>query len=154
MNVNKMMKKISSYFPKHKKSDLEKKYEILEKLGTYVARLPPRRARPPTVGALTRPPRCRSPHPGGHAGAASGNFSVVKRCKDRETGKEYALKIIDKKLVEGKEEMIETECEILRRVKHPNIVSMIETFDTDDKLYLIMDLCVGRRRWRRLVSRR
>jgi len=38
MNVNKMMKKISSYFPKHKKSDLEKKYEILEKLGTYVAR--------------------------------------------------------------------------------------------------------------------
>jgi len=48
--------------------------------------------------------------------------------------------------------MIETECEILRRVKHPNIVSMIETFDTDDKLYLIMDLCVDKLRWRPLLN--
>jgi hypothetical protein len=76
-------------------------------------------------------------------GGCRGNFSVVKKCRDRETSKLYALKIIDKKLVEGKEEMIETEVEILRRVKHPNIISMIEAFDTDDKLYLVMDLCVS-----------
>jgi len=36
--------------------------------------------------------------------------------------------------------MIETECEILRRCKHKNVISMVETFDTDDKLYVVMDL--------------
>jgi len=58
-----VVKKISSYFPKHKKSDLEKKYDVGKVLGT-------------------------------------GNFSVVKKCTNRETGEQFALKIIDKKLVE------------------------------------------------------
>jgi calcium/calmodulin-dependent protein kinase I len=83
----------------------------------------------------------------------TGNFSVVKKCRDRETKMMYALKIIDKKLVEGKEEMIETECEILRRVKHPNIVSMVEAFDTEDKLYLVMDLATGGELFERIVAK-
>ncbi len=70
----------------------------------------------------------------------SGNFSVVKRCTNKETGVDYALKVIDKKMVEGKEEMIETEVAILRKVHHKNVVSLVEAFDTPDKLYLVMDL--------------
>ena len=66
----------------------------------------------------------------------------MKKCVDRETGKEFALKIIDKKMVEGKEEMIETEVAILKKVHHKNIVSMVEAFDTPDKLYLVMELYV------------
>jgi len=66
----------------------------------------------------------------------------VKKCVDRETEKEYALKIIDKKMVEGKEEMIETEVAILKKVHHKNVISMVEAFDTPDKLYLVMELYV------------
>ena len=50
------------------------------------------------------------------------------------------MKVIDKRLVEGKEDMIETEVGILKKVSHPNVISLIEVFDTSDKLYLVMDL--------------
>lgn len=113
MNV---LKKIGNYFPKHQKSDVEKKYKIGKTLGT-------------------------------------GNFSVVKRCTDKETGKEYALKIIDKKMVEGKEEMIETEIAILKKVKHKNVISMVEAFDTPEKLYLVMDLATGGELFERIVNK-
>jgi len=110
------LKKISSYFPKHKKTDVEKKYKVGKTLGT-------------------------------------GNFSVVKRCTNRETGVDYALKVIDKKMVEGKEEMIETEVNILRRVHHKNVVALVEAFDTPDKLYLVMDLCTGGELFERIVAK-
>ena len=36
--------------------------------------------------------------------------------------------------------MIENEVSILRRVKHINIISLVEEFDTHDELYLVMEL--------------
>lgn len=38
------------------------------------------------------------------------------------------------------EHMIQNEVAILRRVKHPNIVLLIEEFDTYNELYLVMEL--------------
>jgi len=35
--------------------------------------------------------------------------------------------------------MIENELEILRRIKHPNIVKLIEEYKTEDYVYLIME---------------
>ena len=40
----------------------------------------------------------------------------------KDTGEKYALKIINKALCAGKEDMIETELAVLKRVNHPNIV--------------------------------
>nr|XP_020636973.1 serine/threonine-protein kinase DCLK2 isoform X1 [Pogona vitticeps] len=72
-----------------------------------------------------------------------GNFAVVKECIERSTGKEYALKIIDKGKCCGKEHLIENEVSILRRVKHPNIIMLIEEMDTATELYLVMELVKG-----------
>ncbi|KFR01087.1 Serine/threonine-protein kinase DCLK2, partial [Nipponia nippon] len=69
-----------------------------------------------------------------------GNFAVVKECVERSTGKEFALKIIDKAKCCGKEHLIENEVSILRRVKHPNIIMLIEEMDTPAELYLVMEL--------------
>nr|XP_005996417.2 PREDICTED: serine/threonine-protein kinase DCLK2 [Latimeria chalumnae] len=69
-----------------------------------------------------------------------GNFAVVKECVERSTGKEFALKIIDKAKCSGKEHLIENEVAILRRVKHPNIIMLIEEVDTSSELYLVMEL--------------
>ncbi|NXG12353.1 DCLK2 kinase, partial [Sakesphorus luctuosus] len=72
-----------------------------------------------------------------------GNFAVVKECVERATGKEFALKIIDKAKCCGKEHLIENEVSILRRVKHPNIIMLIEEMDTPTELYLVMELVKG-----------
>uniref|UniRef100_A0A672H2R9 Serine/threonine-protein kinase DCLK2 n=1 Tax=Salarias fasciatus TaxID=181472 RepID=A0A672H2R9_SALFA len=72
-----------------------------------------------------------------------GNFAVVRECVERSTGREYALKIISKHKCRGKEHMIQSEVSILRRVKHPNIVLLIEEMDTSNELYLVMELVKG-----------
>ncbi|XP_054846556.1 serine/threonine-protein kinase DCLK2 isoform X1 [Eublepharis macularius] len=72
-----------------------------------------------------------------------GNFAVVKECIERTTGKEFALKIIDKGKCCGKEHLIENEVSILRRVKHPNIIMLIEEMNTATELYLVMELVKG-----------
>ncbi|KAF3818586.1 hypothetical protein GH733_012003, partial [Mirounga leonina] len=81
-----------------------------------------------------------------------GNFAVVKECMDRSTGREFALKIIDKAKCCGKvqykklrnlEHLIENEVSILRRVKHPNIIMLVEEMETATELFLVMELVKG-----------
>ncbi|KAF1394285.1 hypothetical protein PFLUV_G00024940 [Perca fluviatilis] len=72
-----------------------------------------------------------------------GNFAVVRECVERSTGREYALKIINTDKCRGKEHMIQSEVSILRRVKHPNIVLLIEELDTCSELFLVMELVKG-----------
>ncbi|KAM9781191.1 serine/threonine-protein kinase DCLK1-like isoform 3-T3 [Syngnathus typhle] len=72
-----------------------------------------------------------------------GNFAVVHECAERSTGRHYALKIINKGKCRGKEHMIQNEVAILRQVKHPNIVLLIEEVDTYSELYLVMELVKG-----------
>ncbi|TRY53609.1 hypothetical protein DNTS_033074, partial [Danionella cerebrum] len=72
-----------------------------------------------------------------------GNFAVVRECVERSTGQEYALKIIDKAKCSGKEHLIVNEVSILRRVRHPSIIMLIEELDTPTELYLVMELVKG-----------
>ncbi|XP_063059172.1 serine/threonine-protein kinase DCLK1-like [Engraulis encrasicolus] len=72
-----------------------------------------------------------------------GNFAVVRECVEHSTGRAYALKIINKGKCRGKEHMVQNEVAILRRVKHPNIVLLIEEMDTYNELYLVMELVKG-----------
>jgi len=44
-----------------------------------------------------------------------GAFSEVVKAQDRESGKQYAIKIIDKKQLKGKEEALQNEIEVLRK---------------------------------------
>ncbi|KAJ0006094.1 hypothetical protein NQD34_013367 [Periophthalmus magnuspinnatus] len=72
-----------------------------------------------------------------------GNFAVVKECVERATGQEYALKIIDKARCSGKEHLIENEVAVLRRVRHPSIIQLIEVDETPSQLFLVMELVKG-----------
>ncbi|KAL7415961.1 kinase-like domain-containing protein [Mrakia frigida] len=75
----------------------------------------------------------------------SGTYAVVKEAVHIVTGKYYACKIISKKLMEGREHMVRNEIEVLKRVSqgHPNIVGLIDYFETKSNLYLVFDLCTG-----------
>lgn len=72
-----------------------------------------------------------------------GNFADVRECTDKITKKEFALKIVDKSKIQGKEQMIRDEIDIMRRCKHPNIVRMYEDYDTPRHIYLVMELIKG-----------
>ncbi|XP_054163991.1 serine/threonine-protein kinase DCLK1-like isoform X2 [Oppia nitens] len=72
-----------------------------------------------------------------------GNFAVVHQCSHKTTGAHFALKIINKSKCKGKEALIASEVAILRKVKHQNIIQLIEDFDYANELYLVMELVKG-----------
>ncbi|KAK3825214.1 MAG: calcium/calmodulin-dependent protein kinase type 1 [Benniella sp.] len=72
-----------------------------------------------------------------------GTFATVKEIKLKSTGQSFALKIILKKTLKGKIAMLDTEVAVLSKVRHPNCVSLLEMFETEDAVYLVTDLAAG-----------
>ncbi|XP_019875201.2 calcium/calmodulin-dependent protein kinase type 1 isoform X1 [Aethina tumida] len=84
----------------------------------------------------------------------TGAFSEVRLAVRKENpGLMYAVKIIDKKALKGKEDSLENEIKVLRRLKHPNIVQLLETFEDKSKVYLIMELVTGGELFDRIVEK-
>ncbi|THH14433.1 hypothetical protein EW146_g5894 [Bondarzewia mesenterica] len=75
----------------------------------------------------------------------SGTYAIVKEAVHIKTGKYYACKVINKKLMEGREFMVRNEIAVLKRISsgHPNIVTLHDYFETANNLYLCFDLCTG-----------
>ncbi|KAF9189761.1 hypothetical protein BGZ51_009303 [Haplosporangium sp. Z 767] len=82
-----------------------------------------------------------------------GTFATVKEIKLKETGKSYALKIILKKTLQGKGSMLDTEISVLSKVRHPNCVSLLELFETEDAVYLVTDLAEGGELFEQLLQK-
>eukprot|EP01104_Vermistella_antarctica_P017521 TRINITY_DN6213_c0_g1_i1.p1 TRINITY_DN6213_c0_g1~~TRINITY_DN6213_c0_g1_i1.p1 ORF type:complete len:517 (-),score=183.77 TRINITY_DN6213_c0_g1_i1:30-1580(-) len=86
----------------------------------------------------------------------SGSFSVVKLGVHKRTGKKVAVKIIDKKKywhMAKTREQIQREVEILRKVQHPNVISIIDIFDTGRHLFLILELATGGELFDKIVDK-
>jgi len=75
------------------------------------------------------------------------DFVVVKRAKENSTGKEYAVKIINKtgaKLDGIEEKVWKQQVEVLGLIgSHKNIVQFKEYYENDELLCLIFELCEG-----------
>lgn len=69
-----------------------------------------------------------------------GNFAIVRQSKLKAGSGEYAMKVIDKPKLRGKEHMVENEIEIMKDCHHHNIVKLYEEYETSDKIYLVMEL--------------
>ncbi|KAM8967267.1 serine/threonine-protein kinase DCLK3 [Pelodytes ibericus] len=72
-----------------------------------------------------------------------GNFAVVKECRPRQVNMEYAMKIIDKSKLMGNEYIIENEVQIIKSLSHPNIVRLLDDYETDTEIYLILEYVKG-----------
>lgn len=70
----------------------------------------------------------------------SGKSSVVKACTSNATGEKFAVKIIDKRqMLEVR--FLKRELEIMFSLRHDGIVRLVELFESQDELFLVMELC-------------
>ncbi|XP_030061349.1 serine/threonine-protein kinase DCLK3 [Microcaecilia unicolor] len=72
-----------------------------------------------------------------------GNFAVVKECRVHSGDQWYAMKIIDKSKLKGKEDMVENEISIIKSLSHPNIVQLLDDYETETEIYLILEYVKG-----------
>ncbi|KAJ4840680.1 Calcium-dependent protein kinase 32 [Turnera subulata] len=85
-----------------------------------------------------------------------GEFGVTYLCTDRETGEAFACKSISKKKLRTAVDIedVRREVEIMRHLpKHPNIVSLKDTYEDDNAVHLVMELCEGGELFDRIVAR-
>ncbi|KAK8446924.1 hypothetical protein SEVIR_9G565800v4 [Setaria viridis] len=73
-----------------------------------------------------------------------GSFAKVFRAAHRRTGARVAVKAIDRRRVEKRvHEGILKEREILKSIDHPNILRLLDTIDTTNMMYLVLEYCDG-----------
>ncbi|KAK1459200.1 hypothetical protein CPAR01_06136 [Colletotrichum paranaense] len=75
-----------------------------------------------------------------------GSYSTVYLATDRQTLKEYAIKVLEKKHIikEKKIKYVNIEKNTLNRLtEHPGIVRLYYTFQDEMSLYYVLDLCNG-----------
>uniref|UniRef100_A0A3P8PGL9 MAP/microtubule affinity-regulating kinase 3 n=1 Tax=Astatotilapia calliptera TaxID=8154 RepID=A0A3P8PGL9_ASTCA len=73
-----------------------------------------------------------------------GNFAKVKLARHMLTGREVAIKIIDKtQLNPNSLQKLFREVRIMKILNHPNIVKLFEVIETERTLYLVMEYASG-----------
>lgn len=75
-----------------------------------------------------------------------GSYSTVYLATDRQTLKEYAIKVLEKRHIikEKKIKYVNIEKNTLNRLtEHPGIVRLYYTFQDETSLYYVLDLCSG-----------
>eukprot|EP01012_Entosiphon_sulcatum_P008187 TRINITY_DN14351_c1_g1_i1.p1 TRINITY_DN14351_c1_g1~~TRINITY_DN14351_c1_g1_i1.p1 ORF type:complete len:456 (-),score=68.29 TRINITY_DN14351_c1_g1_i1:19-1344(-) len=88
----------------------------------------------------------------------TGTFSEVRHGRNKETDEKVAVKVIAKRrlLPFGRNQLTEEklfrEVNILRQIQHPNITGIRDIIDTDDYLYLVLDLATGGELYHKIKS--
>ncbi|XP_044798589.2 calcium/calmodulin-dependent protein kinase type 1G isoform X3 [Bubalus bubalis] len=82
----------------------------------------------------------------------SGAFSEVFLVKQRVTGKLFALKCI-KKSPAFRDSSLENEIAVLRKIKHENIVTLEDIYESATHYYLVMQLVSGGELFDRILER-
>eukprot|EP00168_Porphyra_purpurea_P020822 TRINITY_DN892_c0_g1_i11.p1 TRINITY_DN892_c0_g1~~TRINITY_DN892_c0_g1_i11.p1 ORF type:complete len:398 (-),score=140.37 TRINITY_DN892_c0_g1_i11:593-1726(-) len=73
-----------------------------------------------------------------------GHFGRVLLAKDRRTFERFAVKVIRKSRTQMRSQLhIQRELEILRQVNHKNVVRLYDLFDTEEKIYIVLEYMPG-----------
>ena len=72
-----------------------------------------------------------------------GGFCTVYKTKFKETKKIYALKVIDKSILNNEEQIknIENEINIMNELDSRNLLRLITNFEDENRIYIILPLC-------------
>ena len=73
-----------------------------------------------------------------------GSFGKVRLLVDKSTQQKLAAKVIDKKPGHAMYmEQLQREVRVMKMMDHPNVVKLVEVFETPSKIYLVMELYVS-----------
>jgi hypothetical protein len=73
-----------------------------------------------------------------------GGFAIVRKGVHRITKNVYAIKSIDLgKIRADQRDSLRNEVKILKMLDHPNVVKLYETFEDEDTLHIVLELCDG-----------
>lgn len=85
-----------------------------------------------------------------------GEFGITYLCTDVASGERYACKSISKKKLRTAVDIedVRREVEIMKHMpKHPNLVSLKDTYEDDSAVHIVMELCEGGELFDRIVAR-
>ncbi|CAI5515657.1 unnamed protein product [Closterium sp. Naga37s-1] len=83
-----------------------------------------------------------------------GNFAKVKLGQDVESGRRVAIKVMDKDriLQHRMADQIKREVSIMKMVRHPNIVQLIEVLASRNKIFMVLEFAAGGELFDRIVT--
>ncbi|KAG8371934.1 hypothetical protein BUALT_Bualt12G0014400 [Buddleja alternifolia] len=85
-----------------------------------------------------------------------GEFGITYMCTDKTSGELFACKSISKKKLRTRVDIEDArrEVEIMKHLpKHPNIVSLKDTYEDDHDVHIVMELCEGGELFDRIIAR-
>ena len=73
-----------------------------------------------------------------------GKFGLVKSAIHKKTGKSVAVKVLSKKKMNAEEMTLQQrEIHVMKMCQHPHIIRLIDLFENEDFLYIVMEQCAG-----------
>uniref|UniRef100_A0ACD5VUP2 Uncharacterized protein n=1 Tax=Avena sativa TaxID=4498 RepID=A0ACD5VUP2_AVESA len=83
-----------------------------------------------------------------------GSFGKVYKAHNVSTGEAVAIKVFDKEAVRqsGTMEQVKREVDVMRRVRHPNVVRLHEVMATRSRIYFVMEYASGGELYARLAE--
>ncbi|KAM6473773.1 death-associated protein kinase 1 isoform 1-T2 [Liasis olivaceus] len=78
----------------------------------------------------------------------SGQFAIVRKCREKTSGAQYAAKFIKKRRTKSSRrgvsrEDIEREVNILKEIQHPNVITLHDVYESKMDVILILELVAG-----------
>lgn len=83
----------------------------------------------------------------------SGTYGEVKEGEIIATGQKVAVKMIRKETVSGHEDMIKREMDIVAGLNHPNIIRLLDWFESRDRYFMVFNLATGGELFDRIVEK-
>ncbi|CAB1349431.1 unnamed protein product, partial [Coregonus sp. 'balchen'] len=81
-----------------------------------------------------------------------GRFSRVVRVEHRATRQPFTIKMMEVEARKGLE-VCESELGVLGRVSHPNVVQLVEVFQSPQRVYVMLELATGRELFDRVIAK-
>ena len=73
----------------------------------------------------------------------TGGFATVARARERATGREVAIKVVDKSKYAPTDRSFEREVAVLSQIKHKNVVELLRTYVTERNVFMVCELASG-----------
>jgi len=81
-----------------------------------------------------------------------GGFSIVLEAVSKEDGEKYAIKVIEKAMIDDFEQL-KREIKIMKKIEHKNVLKLYEIYEDVNHVYIVMELVEGSELFDRIVSK-